>query len=112
MNFIKMNNGIKIPQLGLGVYQTPDGEQTVNSVRWALEAGYRHIDTAKVYGNEKSVGEGIKASKVPRSDIFLTTKLWNQDIRAGRSKEAFQESLEMCTRDSCRNEYGCGDDNA
>ena len=84
----------------------------MNSVRWALEAGYRHIDTAKVYGNEKSVGEGIKASKVPRSDIFLTTKLWNQDIRAGRSKEAFQESLEMCIRDSCRNEYGCGDDNA
>lgn len=99
MNFIKMNNGIRIPQLGLGVYQTPDGEQTVNSVRWALEAGYRHIDTAKVYGNEKSVGEGIKASKVPRSDIFLTTKLWNQDIRAGRSKEAFQESLDALGTD-------------
>lgn len=93
MNHLKLNNGVQIPQLGLGVYQTPLGEQTVNSVMWALEAGYRHIDTAKIYGNEESVGEGIRASGVSREEIFLTTKLWNEDIRRGRTREAFEESL-------------------
>ena len=58
-----------------------------------LEAGYRHIDTAKIYGNEKSVGDAIRESKIPRQQIFLTTKLWNDDIRAGRTEEAFNESL-------------------
>jgi diketogulonate reductase-like aldo/keto reductase len=86
--------GIGIPQLGLGVFQTPEGDETVNSVRWALESGYRHIDTAAVYGNEQSVGEGIRESGVLRRDIFLTTKLWNDDIRAGRSEEAFYKSLD------------------
>ena len=99
MNYIKMNNDVRIPQIGLGVYQTPEGEQTVSSVRWALEAGYRHIDAAKVYGNEKSVGEGIRSGGIPRSEIFLTTKLWNEDIRAGRTKEAFQESLDALGTD-------------
>ncbi len=86
--------GIGIPQLGLGVFQTPEGKETVDSVRWALEAGYRHIDTAAVYGNERSVGEGMRESGVLRRDIFLTTKLWNDDIRAGRTEEAFYESLD------------------
>ena len=99
MNYVQLSQGGKIPQLGLGVYQTPEGEQTVNSVLWALEAGYRHIDTAKVYGNEKSVGEGIKASGIARSQIFLTTKLWNDDIRAGRIEEAFEESLDALETD-------------
>ncbi len=93
MNDVKLNNGVKIPQLGLGVFKTPDGEQTQNAVKWALEAGYRHIDTAKIYGNEESVGLGIQASAVAREEIFLTTKLWNEDIRKGRTKAAFEESL-------------------
>lgn len=93
MNYIKLNNGLKIPQLGLGVYQIPEGEQTVNAVKWALQAGYRHIDTAAIYGNEKSVGKGIKASGVERREIFLTTKLWKADIRNGRVIQAFEESL-------------------
>lgn len=93
MNYVQLSNGVKIPQLGLGVFKTPEGEQTENSVKWALEAGYRHIDTAMIYGNENSVGMGIKNSGVAREDIFLTTKLWNEDIRKGRTKEAFQESL-------------------
>lgn len=93
MNYVQLSNGIKIPQLGLGVFQTPEGEQTVNSVKWALEAGYRHIDAARIYGNEKSVGLGMKESGVARSEIFLTTKLWNEDIRQGRAKAAFEESL-------------------
>lgn len=91
---IMLNNGTVIPQVGLGVFQTPDGETTANAVETALATGYRHIDTAMIYGNEASVGEGIRRSGVPRGDIFLTTKLWNDDIRARRTKEAFQESLD------------------
>ena len=59
MNYITLNNGVKIPQIGLGVFRTPDGADTANAVKWAIEAGYRHIDTAKVYGNEKSVGVAL-----------------------------------------------------
>lgn len=91
---ITLNNGTVIPQIGLGVFRTPDGDTTVNAVRAALEAGYRHIDTARIYGNEASVGEGIRQSGVPREDVFVTTKLWNDDIRAHRAKAAFNESLD------------------
>ncbi|RSX54289.1 glyoxal reductase [Bifidobacterium goeldii] len=91
---IMLNNGTVIPQVGLGVFQTPDGETTANAVEAALTAGYRHVDTAMIYGNERSVGEGIRRSGVPRGDMFLTTKLWNDDIRARRGKAAFEESLE------------------
>ena len=70
MNYITLNNGVKIPQIGLGVFRTPDGADTANAVKWAIEAGYRHIDTAKVYGNEKSVGEGIRMSGIDRRDIL------------------------------------------
>lgn len=88
-----LNNGVKIPVLGLGVFQTKDGQETVDAVRWALDAGYRHIDTAKIYGNESSVGQAIKESGVNREDLFVTTKLWNDDIRQRRAKEAFEQSL-------------------
>ena len=91
---ITLNNGTVIPQVGLGVFQTPDGDTTVNAVTAALEAGYRHIDTAMIYRNETSVGEGIRRSGVPRDDIFVTTKLWNDDIRARRGQKAFEESLD------------------
>ncbi|MBT1165128.1 aldo/keto reductase [Bifidobacterium felsineum] len=91
---ITLNNGTVIPQVGLGVFQTPDGETTINAVQRALENGYRHIDTAMIYRNEASVGEGIRRAGVPREDFFLTTKLWNDDIRAHRGLEAFQESLD------------------
>ena len=99
MNNVTLNNGVSIPQLGLGVFQTPDGKQTEDAVRWALESGYRHIDTAKIYGNEDSVGKAIKESNIKREDIFLTTKLWNEDIRQGRTKEAFEESLKALQTD-------------
>ena len=88
-----------IPQIGLGVFRTPDGDTTVNAVQAALENGYRHIDTAMIYRNETSVGEGIRRSGVPRGDLFVTTKLWNDDIRAHRGKEAFQESLDRLGMD-------------
>lgn len=99
MNTIKLNNGVEIPQIGLGVYQSPKGESTINAVKWALESGYRHIDTAKIYGNEEEVGTGIIESGVPRNEIFITTKLWNDDIRKGRTREAFEESLKALKTD-------------
>lgn len=96
---LTMNNGVQIPQLGLGVFQTPDGKATSQAVTWALQAGYRHIDTAMIYGNEESVGQGIRDSGLKRRDVFLTTKLWNDDIRSGRAKEAFEESLDRLGTD-------------
>jgi diketogulonate reductase-like aldo/keto reductase len=67
-------DGTRIPVLGLGVWQVPDGPECENAVRWALETGYRHIDTAQAYGNEASVGRGLRASGVPRQSVFITTK--------------------------------------
>jgi len=66
----------EIPMLGLGVWQVPNGPECVNAVRWALELGYRHIDTAQAYGNEESVGEGLRQSGVPRDEVFITTKFY------------------------------------
>lgn len=91
---IALNNDVMIPQIGFGVFQVKDGPQTVDAVRTALEDGYRHIDTASVYGNEASVGKAIAESDVDRADLFVTTKLWNDDIRKRRTKDAFQESLD------------------
>lgn len=90
---ITLNNQVEIPQFGLGVFKSPPGDDTYNAVRWALEAGYRHIDTAKAYGNESSVGKAVRDSGVPREEIFITTKLWNRDMREDRQEEAFHESL-------------------
>jgi len=69
-------DGNEIPMLGLGVWQTPKGPECVNAVRWALELGYRHIDTAQAYGNEESVGQALRGSGVPREDVFVTTKFY------------------------------------
>jgi diketogulonate reductase-like aldo/keto reductase len=69
-----LSDGTSIPLLGLGVWQVPDGATTVNAVRWALELGYRHIDTAQAYGNEKGVGQGLAESGVPREQVYITTK--------------------------------------
>jgi 2,5-diketo-D-gluconate reductase A len=69
-------DGTRMPLLGLGVWQVPDGSETENAVRWALELGYRHIDTAQAYGNEESVGRALRASGVPRDEVFLTTKFY------------------------------------
>ena len=91
---IALNNDVMIPQIGFGVFQVENGPQTVDAVRTALEDGYRHIDTASVYGNEASVGKAIAESDVDRADLFVTTKLWNDDIRKRRTKDAFQESLD------------------
>ena len=69
-------DGNQLPMLGLGVWQVPNGAECVNAVRWALDAGYRHIDTAQAYGNEESVGQALRESGVPRDDVFITTKFY------------------------------------
>jgi diketogulonate reductase-like aldo/keto reductase len=71
---VALADGAQMPSLGLGVWQVPDGPECVNAVRWALELGYRHIDTAQAYGNEQSVGQGLRESGVPRDQVFITTK--------------------------------------
>ncbi len=88
-----LNNGVRLPWLGLGVYGIDDGDPVARAVTIALEGGYRAIDTASIYRNERGVGQGMKASGIPREDIFLTTKVWNDDQRAGRTLKAFDESL-------------------
>lgn len=94
MQYKTISNGVKIPVIGFGVFRAEDGEQTANAVKWALEAGYRHIDTACVYKNEEGVGRGIKESGVPREEIFITTKVSNASVRAGETEKNFNESLE------------------
>ena len=90
---LTMYNNIKIPQIGFGVYQLMRGKTTCNAVLEALADGYRHIDTAKIYGNEKSVGKAIKECGLSREQIFVTTKMWNSDITARKGKKAFLTSL-------------------
>jgi 2,5-diketo-D-gluconate reductase A len=89
---IAFNDGKSIPQLGLGVWQTPD-ETAVTAVKTALDNGYRHVDTAAAYHNERGVGEGMRQSGLDRKDIFLTTKLWNDDQGFDSTLRAFDRSL-------------------
>ena len=88
---ITLNNGILMPKFGLGVYKA--GDATIRAVRTALECGYRLIDTAAFYNNETQVGKAIRESGVPREEVFITTKMWNQDQRDNRQEDAFHESL-------------------
>ncbi len=90
---LTLSNGVTIPVVGLGVYKSGPGEGTRSAVRWALEAGYRHIDTASIYGNEAEVGEALRESGVPRGEVFLTTKLWNDDHGYDEALRAFDRSV-------------------
>lgn len=87
-----LNNGVKMPWLGFGVFLSPPGDTTYNSVRTALDVGYRHIDTAAIYENEEDVGRAIRESGIPREEIFVTTKVWNEDQRSGEVRKAFDLS--------------------
>ncbi|MFF0428273.1 aldo/keto reductase [Streptomyces sp. NPDC021012] len=89
---VKLNNGVEIPQLGFGVFQVPDDETTA-AVSAALEAGYRSIDTAAIYGNEAGVGRALAASGLPREELFVTTKLWNADQGYDAALRAFDAGL-------------------
>ncbi|BET68832.1 aldo/keto reductase [Opitutales bacterium ASA1] len=91
---VRLSGGVEMPWLGLGVFQMGSDAETARCVETAIRAGYRSIDTASVYGNERGVGAGIRAAGVPREEIFVTTKVWNDDVRAGRVEAAFAESLE------------------
>lgn len=85
----KLHNGTTIPRLGLGVYKVPE-DQVYDTVSIALELGYRHIDTASFYGNEEGVGKAIRNSGIPRADIFVTSKVWNNDHGTTWSSEIFR----------------------
>lgn len=88
---VRLNNNTEMPVLGLGVWQIPNGRPTAEAVGSALEAGYRHVDTAKIYGNEEGVGEGIRTRGIPREQIWVTTKLW--PTNQFHAQRAFDESL-------------------
>jgi diketogulonate reductase-like aldo/keto reductase len=91
MNTLTLNNGVTMPALGLGVFQTPPDE-TRDAVRAALDAGYRHIDTAAAYGNEREVGEAVRDSGVDRAEVFLETKIWINDYGYDETLRGFEKS--------------------
>ncbi len=93
MDFVTLNNGLRMPQLGYGVWQVPNEEATP-AVKQALNAGYRSIDTATIYGNESGVGKALAASDISREDLFITTKVWNADQGYDNTLKAFDTSLE------------------
>ena len=94
MEYVTLNNGVKMPLEGFGVFQVPDPAQCEQAVLDAIESGYRLIDTAAAYMNEKAVGEAIKKCGVPREGLFITTKLWVQDVTYEGAKKAIQTSLD------------------
>ena len=94
MNTIKLNNNVEMPILGFGVYRVENYEECKKACLYAIEAGYRHIDTASIYLNEKAVGDAIKESGINRKEMFITTKLWIQDADYDKAKKAFQISME------------------
>jgi diketogulonate reductase-like aldo/keto reductase len=91
---VTLSNGVTMPMLGFGTFKVPDGEVTVQSVKTALESGYRHVDTAAVYQNERGVGEGIRCSGIARDEIFLTSKVWNADQGYDATLRAFDASMQ------------------
>jgi diketogulonate reductase-like aldo/keto reductase len=97
---ITLNNGVKIPQLGFGTALiSKDQGKTVDVILKAIECGYRHLDTAMIYFNEEAVGKAVKQSRVPRNEFFITTKMWNEDMRKDRFADAFNESLDRLEMD-------------
>jgi diketogulonate reductase-like aldo/keto reductase len=90
---IAMNNGMNVPRLGLGMYRSPKGRKSFSTVLYALQFGYRHVDTAALYNNEREVGEAVKESGIPRDQIFVTTKLWNDDQGYDKALRGFDKSM-------------------
>ncbi|MGB3102753.1 MAG: aldo/keto reductase [Psychrobacillus psychrotolerans] len=95
----KLSNGIEMPRLGLGVYKMTEPDMAIQAMTAALDYGYRHIDTASLYANEKEVGEAVRSSNVPRKDIFITTKVWNTDQGYDQTLRAFEKSLKLLEMD-------------
>lgn len=94
-----LHNGVKMPYFGLGVYLSKDGQEVINAVKWAVQAGYRHIDTASVYKNEEGVGEGIKQCGIDRKDLFVVSKVWNSDQGYETTLKAYDDSLKRLDLD-------------
>lgn len=94
MEFVTLNNGVKMPVLGFGVYQIKDPGECEQAVADAVSVGYRLIDTAASYGNEEAVGRAVQNCKVPREELFITTKLWISDTSYGGARKAFQTSMD------------------
>ncbi|WP_431804979.1 aldo/keto reductase [Halobacillus andaensis] len=90
---VELSNGTHIPLLGLGVYKVDSGEEVYQTVQSALKLGYRHIDTASFYGNETGVGQAVKDSRIPREELFITTKVWNDEQGYEETLQAFERSL-------------------
>lgn len=99
MEDIKLNNGVKIPQLGLGVFQIEDDKVLNQAVHAAIKAGYRHFDTATLYQNERALGQALAESGVARDDLFVTSKVWNTVTTYDETKQAFAESLKKLNMD-------------
>lgn len=93
MQTVKLNNGVEVPILGFGTFQITDPKQAETSVKEAIKAGYRHIDTAQSYMNEEAVGRGIAGSGVPREELFITTKIWVENVSYDGVKSSFDRSL-------------------
>ncbi|MGP4076529.1 aldo/keto reductase [Halobacillus sp. K22] len=91
---VTLNNGIHMPKLGLGVYKMEEEQEVVRAVKSAVDIGYRHLDTASFYGNESGLGRGIRESGVPREELFITTKVWNDEQGYKETLEAFERSLD------------------
>jgi len=89
----KLHNGVEMPYLGLGVYLSENGKEVTQAVEWALEGGYRHVDTASIYKNEEGVGEGLRNSGIPRQEQFVVSKVWNSDQGFDSTLRAYDESL-------------------
>ncbi|MCK8524387.1 aldo/keto reductase [Aquimarina sp. D1M17] len=89
----QLHNGVAMPYLGLGVYLANNDQEVVDAIHWALDKGYRHIDTASIYKNEEGVGRAIKESSIPREDIFVVSKVWNADQGFESTLKAFEDSL-------------------
>lgn len=96
---VTLHNGVKMPGFGLGVYKVEDGETVIHAVKSALKNGYRHVDTAQFYDNERGVGQAIKESGIPRDEIFITSKVWNDDQGYESTLRAFEESLQKLGTD-------------
>ncbi|GET91375.1 aldehyde reductase, putative [Leishmania tarentolae] len=90
--YVTLSNGVQVPQLGIGTAGAKDSHEVVQNIKWAVNAGYRHIDTAHLYKNENCIGQGIRECGVPRSEIFVTTKLWNYDHGYDSALAAFEQS--------------------
>lgn len=94
-----LSNGIKIPKIAFGTWQIDNGPQAVETIKYALQAGYTHVDTAAVYGNEESVGKAIKASGIERENLFITSKVWNTDRGYDATLAAFEKTMQLLDTD-------------